>query len=355
MLFRSGYFNAKDETEKAFEDGWFHTGDIGTLSPDGQVFIKGRKKEMIISGGINIYTDDLERVLNEHPAVSDSAVIGVPHADFGEGVTFEELGIDFLVVDEAHLFKNLRIATRHTRVKGIGKSASQRAEDLFIKIRTLEQSRPGRSTLFATGTPISNTMAEMYVMQRYLQNDTLVEYGVDEFDAWAATFGEITTQMELAPNGRTFQETTSFAKFVNIPELVALYSKVADVKTAEMLNLPRPTLKGGAIKVVEAEPSNAEEQYIADLVERAAAMKGKRVEKGGDNMLKIVSEGRKVATDYRLLRPDAEINPDGKIAKAVDNLYRIWKDGKDPGLAQIVFLDMGVPSSKKGAAAVTPT
>ena len=271
-----------------------------------------------------------------------------------DGTTFEEMGIDYLVLDEAHLFKNLRIATRHTRVKGIGKSASQRAEDLFIKIQTLEKSRPGRAALFATGTPISNTMAEMFVMQRYLQNDTLREYGVDDFDAWAATFGEITTQMELAPNGRTFQETTSFAKFVNIPELVSLYSKVADVKTAEMLNLPRPKLRGGKIQVVEAEPSREEEDYISSLVDRAAVMKGKRVEKGGDNMLKIVSEGRKVATDFRLLRPETTINPDGKIAKAVDTIYRVWKDGKEPGLAQIVFLDMGVPTGAKAATEIAP-
>lgn len=272
------------------------------------------------------------------------AIINAERKD--EGVTFEELGVDHLVVDEAHLFKNLRIPTRHTRVKGIGKSASQRAEDLFIKIQSIEQSKPGRSVLFATGTPISNSMSEMYVMQRYLQNDTLREYGVDEFDAWAATFGEVVTQMELAPNGRTFQETTSFSRFVNIPELVALYSKVADVRTAEMLNLPRPKLKGGTITVVEAEPSDREEAVIADLVKRAEQMKGKRVEKGGDNMLKIVSEGRKVAIDGRLLVAGATLNPDGKIAKAVDNIHRLWKTGKDPALAQIVFLDMGVPSAR---------
>jgi N12 class adenine-specific DNA methylase len=273
-----------------------------------------------------------------------------------EGVTFEELGVDYIVVDEAHLFKNLRTPTRHTRVKGIGKTASQRAEDLFMKIQTLEKNRPGRSVLFATGTPISNTMAEMYTMQRYLQNDTLREYGIDEFDAWAATFGSIETAMELSPNGRTMQEVTSFRSFINIPELVALYSRVADVKTAEMLNLPRPTLKGGAIKVVEAEPSDAEEAYIASLVERADFLKKnpQPPTKGADNMLKIVSEGRKVAIDFRLIEPGAAMNPEGKVAKLVSNVARIHKEGKHPALAQLIFLDMGVPQKAGQSQAVDP-
>jgi N12 class adenine-specific DNA methylase len=273
-----------------------------------------------------------------------------------EGVTFEELGVDYIVVDEAHLFKNLRTPTRHTRVKGIGKTASQRAEDLFMKIQTLEKNRPGRSVLFATGTPISNTMAEMYTMQRYLQNDTLREYGIDEFDAWAATFGSIETAMELSPNGRTMQEVTSFRSFINIPELVGLYSRVADVKTAEMLNLPRPTLKGGGIKVVEAEPSDAEEAYIASLVERADFLKKnpQPPTKGADNMLKIVSEGRKVAIDFRLIEPGAAMNPEGKVAKLVSNVARIHKEGKHPALAQLIFLDMGVPQKAGQSQAVVP-
>jgi N12 class adenine-specific DNA methylase/predicted kinase len=268
------------------------------------------------------------------------------------GVTFEEMGVDFLYVDEAHLFKNLSFQTQHTRVKGISNaSESQRATDLFIKIRHLERARPGRSAVFATGTPVSNTMAELFTMQRYLQLDTLKEYGIDEFDAWAHTFGQVVAQTELAPDGRTFRTTEAFSRFVNIPELVAIWSRVADTKTADMLNLPRPKLKGGAINVVESEPSEAEEAYMGDLIARAERLRKEKVDPEEDNMLKIVSEGRKVATDMRLIDPAAEPNPDGKIAKAVENIHRIWEEGSAagadaPNRVQMVFLDMGVPGSK---------
>ncbi len=265
------------------------------------------------------------------------------------GVLFEELGVDMLFVDEAHLFKNLSFYTQHTRVKGLAQGNSQRATDLFLKVRELEKTKPGRAAIFATGTPISNTMAEMFTMQRYLQLDELVKMGLDRFDAWAATFGEIRTNMELSPDGRTFRETSSFSRFRNLPELVALYSKMADTKTAEMLQLPRPKLKGGKPIVVEAEPSGAEEAYISQLVQRAEQVRGKKAEKGGDNMLKVVSEGRKVALDYRLIDPEwGAQNPTGKVALAVNNITRIWKDGtNDPvAKAQIVFLDMGVPFSE---------
>ena len=183
-------------------------------------------------------------------------------------------------------------------------------------------------------------------VQRYLQPGLLRDYGIDEFDGWAGTFGDIVTQVELAPSGKGFRTTRSFSKFVNIPELIALYSCVADTQTAEMLNLPRPRLKGGAVEVVKAEMSEREIAYMQTLVARAEAIKGKRSEKGGDNMLKIMSEGLKLATDIRLLDPDARANPNGKLAKAVANIHRIWQDGEDPGLAQIVFLDMGVPGSR---------
>lgn len=275
-----------------------------------------------------------------------------------EGATFEELGVDRIYLDEAHLFKNLNFATKMQRVKGLGQGDAQRATDLFMKIRYLEKSKPGRSAVFATGTPISNTIAEMYTMQRYLQLDRLKALGIETFDGWAQTFGEVVTQVELAPDGRSFRDTASFSRFVNIPELVSIYSQVADTQTADMLNLPRPQLSQGAdgvrgIKVVEAEPSPAEEKYIVGLVERAEQLKGKRPEKGGDNLLKIVSEGRKVATDFRLLEPWSSINPNGKTALAVDNIHRIWERTAAKSSAQIVFLDMGTPkpplSEKKKA------
>jgi N12 class adenine-specific DNA methylase len=263
-----------------------------------------------------------------------------------DGVTFEELGVDFLFVDEAHAFKNLGFRTRHTRVKGLAASESQRATDLFLKIRYLEDRRPGRSVVFATGTPISNTIAEMYTMQRYLQLPLLRDYGLEAFDAWSATFGDIVSQVELAPNGRDYRIVRSFSRFVNIPELISLYSRVADTQTAEMLNLPRPRLKNGQIQLVEAEMSEVEAEIMASLVARAEAIKGKKAEKGEDNILKIMTEGLQLATDVRLLNPDAPFNPNGKIAKAVDNIHRIWADGAEPALSQIVFLDSGVPGSK---------
>lgn len=268
-----------------------------------------------------------------------------------KGVGFEQLGVDFVFVDEAHLFKNLAFVTRLGRVKGLGGAASQRAEDLYLKVKWLDSLRPGRGAVFATGTPISNTMAEMFTMQRYLQERRLDEAGLGNFDAWAATFGQIVTNMELGADGRNFKDVTSFSRFVNIPELVSLYAEVTDTQTADMLKLPRPELKvqpsgKRGITIVESEPSDREESYIQSLIDRAAALKGKRVEKGGDNLLKVVSEGRKVATDFRLIDPRAPLNPNGKVAKAVGNIHRIWKEGKEPGLAQIVFLDMGVPNAK---------
>ena len=263
-----------------------------------------------------------------------------------EGLTFEELGVDFLFVDEAHAFKNLSFRTRHTRVKGISATESQRATDLYLKIAYLEERRPGRSAAFATGTPVSNTIAEMYTMQRYLQPRLLAEYGIEDFDAWAATFGDIVTEVELAPSGRGFRTARSFSRFVNIPELVALYSRVADTQTAEMLNLRRPKLKDGQVTVVETELSGPELEIMEQLVERAEAIKGKRSQAGGDNMLKILGEGLRLATDIRLLDPDAPANPHGKTAAAVERIAQIWQDGSSPALCQIVFLDMGVPNSK---------
>ena len=263
-----------------------------------------------------------------------------------DGVTFEELAVDFVFVDEAHLFKNLGYRTRHSRVKGLSAVESQRATDLFLKIRHLEEVRPNRAAAFATGTPISNTIAEMYTMQRYLQLDTLRAYGIEDFDAWASTFGDIVSQVELAPNGRDYRTVRSFSRFVNIPELIALYSRIADTQTTDMLNLPRPKLRGGSIKLVEAQMSATEQVIMDHLVARAAAIQGKRSQKGGDNMLKILSEGLQLATDIRLLFPDAPFNDKGKVALAVENIYRVWAEGKDPALSQIVFLDMGVPGSK---------
>ncbi|OYV61790.1 MAG: hypothetical protein B7Z71_03895 [Acidocella sp. 21-58-7] len=267
-----------------------------------------------------------------------------------EGTSFEESGVDFLYVDEAHLYKNLSFLTRLQRVKGLSQGNSQRAEDLFLKMRYLEQKRPGRSAVFATGTPVSNTMAEIWTMMRYLELDKLKERGLDNFDAWASTFGKVVNNTELSADGRTFKDVASFSRFVNVPELISLYSEIADTQTADMLKLPRPELKtrSGApgIEISQAEPSDEEEAYINHLVALAESIKGSRPEKGKPNMLSVVTSGRKVATDGRLVDPQKfSFNPEGKIAKAIQNISRIYKEGKEPGLAQMVFLDMGVPTS----------
>ena len=263
-----------------------------------------------------------------------------------EGITFEELGVDCLFVDEAHYFKNLSFRTRHTRVKGISATESQRATDLHMKVTYLEEQRPGRSAIFATGTPVSNTIAEMYTMQRYLQRRLLAEYGIEDFDSWAATFGNIVTEVELAPSGRGFRTTRTFSRFVNIPELIALYSRVADTQTAEMLNLPRPKLQNGQVTVVETDLSGRGLEIMEQLVERAEAIKGKRSQAGADNILKIMGEGLSLATDIRLLDPNAPFDPEGKVAAAIERIFQIWKDGTGPAQCQMVFCDRGTPGGK---------
>jgi N12 class adenine-specific DNA methylase len=270
-----------------------------------------------------------------------------------QGVTFEEMGIDHLFVDEAHLFKNLSFVTKMTRVKGLAQGSSQRAEDLYLKMKWLEQSRPGRSAVFATGTPISNTIAEMYTMQRYLQEPRLAQMGLDRFDSWAGTFGSTQENTALSADGRTMKTETSFSKFVNIPELVSMYAEIADTQTADMLKLPRPELAMNergerGIIAVKAQPSAEEDALIQSFVVRAQNMKGPVV-KGGDNMLKVVTDGRKVATDGRLYDPSLPENPNGKIARAVENIVKHYRAGKEPALAQMVFLDMGTPKPPPSA------
>ena len=215
-----------------------------------------------------------------------------------EGITFEELGVDFLFIDEAHAFKNLAFQTRHTRVKGLAAGTeSQRAADLLLKIRYLEERRPGRSVAFATGTPVSNSIAEMYTMQRYLQPATLASFGVAEFDAWAATFGDIVSQVELNPSGKGFRTTRSFSKFVNIPELIALYSRVADTQTAEMLNLPRPKLRNGAVAVVETAMS-AHEAAMMEKSRRARRSHQRTARRKGRRQ-HAENPGRRLAARHR--------------------------------------------------------
>lgn len=261
------------------------------------------------------------------------------------GVTFEQTGIDFLFVDEAHLFKNLSFATRMTNVRGLSQGNAQRALDLFLKTRYLAGLNPGRSTVFATGTPISNTMAEMFTMQRYLQPRMLAERGVASFDAWAKTFGEVIDSAELKPSGKGFRVVQRFAQFVNVPELIGMFSAVADIQTAETIGLKRPDLEGGEVEIVDVEPTTGQREYVAKLAERAEKIKGQRPEKGMDNMLKIVGEGRKAALDLRLIEDRAEAG--NKITAVVDNVFKIWQEDGDPRLAQIIFADLGTPGNQR--------
>lgn len=281
--------------------------------------------------------------LGENPVVYDIEVAD-NHNYFANGT----------LVSNCHLFKNLWFMTRHTRVKGISNSSeSQRATDLYIKIRHLEKSRPGRSALFLTGTPLSNTMAEVYTMMRYLQKPTMDEYGISEFDSWAQTFGMIDTKTELASNSKDMTDITSFSKFVNIPELSALYGRIADTQTAESLGLERPAVKGGMPQVISSEPSAQERSLLDAIIKKMEELKGAKPEKGAPNFLSMFTKGLQASTDARLVDPSAPFNPDGKIGKAVGNIFKIWEEGnKDPvapNKAQIVFLDMGVPGSRAKA------
>jgi N12 class adenine-specific DNA methylase/2'-5' RNA ligase len=261
------------------------------------------------------------------------------------GIGFEELGVDSLFVDEADNFKNLFFPTKMTRVRGLPNTESKRAFDMFIKTQTIAKRNGGRGIVFATGTPVANTMAEMWTMQRYLQPDYLREHGLQHFDAWANTFGEVVPTLEVSPDASGFRMTNRFAKFVNIPELVSGFRLMADVQTASMLKLPVPRLKGGQRTTIAAPASPAQTAYLKDLAARANDIKsGKVKDPRIDNMLKVSTDGRKSALDMRLVDPGEEDFRDSKTNKAVDQIVRIWKDSKANRSAQLVFLDFSKPA-----------
>ena len=257
-------------------------------------------------------------------------------------VTFEELGVDRLFVDESHYYKNLYLYTKMRNVGGIAQTEAQKSSDLFMKCRYLDEITGGRGTVFATGTPISNSMVELYTIQRYLQYNTLVKNGLQHFDAWASTFGETITAVELTPEGTGYRAKTRFAKFYNLPELMAMFKESADIKTADMLNLPVPEAKYHNIAV---KPSEMQKEMVASLAERAEQVRGGGVDSSVDNMLKITNDGRKLALDQRMLNdmlPDFE---GSKINACVDNIYRIWKENADKKSAQLVFCDLSTPKN----------
>ena len=257
-------------------------------------------------------------------------------------VTFEEIGVDRLFVDESHYYKNLYLYTKMRNVGGIAQTEAQKSSDLFMKCRYLDEITGGRGTVFATGTPISNSMVELYTIQRYLQYNTLVKNGLQHFDAWASTFGETITAVELTPEGTGYRAKTRFAKFYNLPELMAMFKEVADIKTADMLNLPVPEAKYHNIAV---KPSEMQKEMVASLAERAEQVRGGGVDSSVDNMLKITNDGRKLALDQRMLNdmlPDFE---GSKINACVDNIYRIWEENIDKKSAQLVFCDLSTPKN----------
>ena len=262
-------------------------------------------------------------------------------------LTFEELGVDQIFVDEADLYKNLFYTTKMNRIAGLPNSESNRALDMYMKTRYVREINEGRGVVFATGTPISNTMAEMYTMQRYLAPGLLKERGVGHFDAWAANFAEAVTALELAPDGSGYRMHTRFAKFINLPELLSMFRTFADVQTADMLNLPRPSVAGGKPHVVAAPASEPLKAFIKTLIERAERLRTARIDPSIDNMLKITGDGRKAALDLRLVDGFAEPDSDTKLGLAVDRIRRVWDDTRGARSTQLVFCDLSTPDPAK--------
>lgn len=257
-------------------------------------------------------------------------------------IDFEQLGIDRLFIDESHFYKNLYLYTKMRNVGGIAQTEAQKSSDLFMKCRYLDEITGNRGTVFATGTPVSNSMVELYSVQRYLQYDTLAQNGLQHFDSWASTFGETVTALELAPEGTNYRAKTRFAKFYNLPELMQIFREVADIQTADMLKLPVPKVNYHNIKT---KPSEIQTEMVASLAKRAEKVRARLVEPNIDNMLKITNDGRKLALDQRMIDPMLPDDPDSKVNACVDNVYRIWEEHADTKATQLVFCDLSTPKN----------
>ena len=257
-------------------------------------------------------------------------------------IDFEELGVDRLFIDESHFYKNLYLYTKMRNVGGIAQTEAQKSSDLFMKCRYLDEITGSRGTIFATGTPVSNSMVELYSVQRYLQYDTLMQNGLQHFDSWASTFGETVTALELAPEGTNYRTKTRFAKFYNLPELMQMFREVADIQTADMLKLPVPKVNYHNIKT---KPSEIQTEMVANLAKRAEKVRARAVEPNIDNMLKITNDGRKLALDQRMIDPMLPDDPDSKVNACVDNVYRIWEEHADTKATQLVFCDLSTPKN----------
>ena len=257
-------------------------------------------------------------------------------------ITFEQLGVDRLYVDEAHNYKNLFLYTKMRNVAGLSTTDAQKSSDMLLKCRYIDELTDSRGVVFATGTPVSNSMTELYTMMRYLQHDTIRGKGLAHFDCWASTFGETTTAIELAPEGTGYRARTRFAKFFNLPELMNLFKEAADIKTADQLNLPTPT---PIYHNEVAQPTEIQKAMVQELSERAAAVHSGKVDPSVDNMLRITSDGRKLGLDQRIINPNLPDEPTSKVNLCVDNIHRIWEDGHADKLTQLVFCDLSTPKS----------
>ncbi|AIK71173.1 TPA: DEAD/DEAH box helicase family protein [Clostridioides difficile] len=257
-------------------------------------------------------------------------------------IDFEQLGVDRLFIDESHFYKNLYLYTKMRNVGGIAQTEAQKSSDLFMKCRYLDEITGNRGTIFATGTPISNSMVELYSVQRYLQYDTLLRNGLQHFDSWASTFGETVTALELAPEGTNYRAKTRFAKFFNLPELMLMFREVADIQTADMLKLPVPKVNYHNIKT---KPSEIQTDMVAGLAKRAEKVRARLVEPNIDNMLKITNDGRKLALDQRMIDPMLPDDPDSKVNACIDNVYRIWEEHTDTRSTQLIFCDLSTPKN----------
>uniref|UniRef100_UPI00403F0884 SNF2-related protein n=1 Tax=Paenibacillus sp. FSL E2-0202 TaxID=2954505 RepID=UPI00403F0884 len=258
-------------------------------------------------------------------------------------LTFEQLGVDMLFVDEAHAYKNCFTFTKMRNVAGIGKSSSQRATDMLLKCQYLQEINQGRGVVFATGTPISNSMSEMYVMQRYLQPRLLQRLGLDFFDNWAATFGEVVSSLEITPEGSGYRMKSRFAKFHNLPELMSMFRLVADIQTADMLQLPTPKLEGDKATIVISECSPFQQQMMDEFVERAEKIRNNDVDASEDNMLKLTHEAKLMSIDPRLVHEDAPAEIESKLNRCIENVFDIWNETQDEQLTQVIFSDSGTP------------
>ena len=257
-------------------------------------------------------------------------------------IDFEQLGVDRLFIDESHFYKNLYLYTKMRNVGGIAQTEAQKSSDLFMKCRYLDEITGNRGTIFATGTPVSNSMVELYSVQRYLQYDTLMQNGLQHFDSWASTFGETVTALELAPEGTNYRAKTRFAKFFNLPELMLMFREVADIQTADMLKLPVPKVNYHNVKT---KPSEIQTEMVASLAKRAEKVRARLVEPNIDNMLKITNDGRKLALDQRMIDLMLPDDPDSKVNACIDNVYRIWEEHADTRATQLIFCDLSTPKN----------